>query len=81
MLVSIFVFIIVLSILVFVHELGHFVSAKLCNIYVDQFSIGMPPRLFGIKIGETDYCIGALPIGGYVKMAGQEDGPLDEKER
>ncbi len=81
MLVSIFVFIIVLSILVFVHELGHFVSAKLCNIYVDQFSIGMPPRLFGIKIGETDYCIGALPIGGYVKMAGQEDVPLDEKER
>lgn len=78
---SIFVFIVVLSILVFVHELGHFVSAKLCNIYVDQFSIGMPPRLFGIKIGETDYCVGALPIGGYVKMAGQEDVPLDEKER
>ncbi|HOQ33008.1 MAG TPA: RIP metalloprotease RseP [Candidatus Hydrogenedens sp.] len=81
MLFSIFVFIIVLSILIFVHELGHFVSAKLCNIYVDQFSIGMPPRLFGIKIGETDYCVGALPIGGYVKMAGQEDVPLDEKER
>lgn len=81
MLFSIFVFIAVLSILVFVHELGHFVSAKLCNIYVDQFSIGMPPRLFGIKIGETDYCVGALPIGGYVKMAGQEDVPLDEKER
>ncbi|MGC9054993.1 MAG: site-2 protease family protein, partial [Candidatus Hydrogenedens sp.] len=81
MLFSILVFIVVLSILIFVHELGHFVSAKLCNIYVDQFSIGMPPRLVGIKIGETDYCIGALPIGGYVKMAGQEDVPLDEKER
>jgi len=81
MLFSIFVFIVVLSVLIFVHELGHFVSAKLCNIYVDQFSIGMPPRLLGIKIGETDYCIGALPIGGYVKMAGQEDVPLDDKER
>ncbi len=81
MLFSIFIFVVVLSILVFVHELGHFVAAKLCNIYVDQFSIGMPPRLFGIKIGETDYCIGALPIGGYVKMAGQEDVPMDDKER
>jgi len=81
MLFSIFIFIVVLSILVFVHELGHFVSAKLCNIYVDQFSIGMPPRLFGIKLGETDYCIGALPIGGYVKMAGQEDVPMDDEER
>ncbi len=81
MLFSIIVFIAVLSLLVFVHELGHFISAKLCNIYVDQFSIGMPPRLFGIKIGETDYCVGALPIGGYVKMAGQEDIPLDDEER
>lgn len=81
MILSIFIFIAVLSLLIFVHELGHFISAKLCNIYVDQFSIGMPPRLFGIKIGETDYCIGALPIGGYVKMAGQEDIPLDDEER
>ncbi|HOK08256.1 MAG TPA: site-2 protease family protein [Candidatus Hydrogenedens sp.] len=81
MIFSIVVFVIVLSILVFVHELGHFISAKLCNVYVDQFSIGMPPRVIGVKIGETDYCIGALPIGGYVKMAGQEDVPLDEKER
>lgn len=81
MVFSIVVFIAVLSLLVFVHELGHFISGKLCNIYIDQFSIGMPPRLFGIKIGETDYCVGALPIGGYVKMAGQEDFPLDEAER
>ncbi|MCX8064817.1 MAG: site-2 protease family protein [Candidatus Hydrogenedentes bacterium] len=81
MLFSIIVFIAVLSLLVFVHELGHFISGKLCNIYIDQFSIGMPPRLFGVRIGETDYCIGALPIGGYVKMAGQEDIPLDDAER
>ncbi len=78
---SVLVFILVLSLLIFVHELGHFIAAKLCGIYVDRFSIGMPPRLFGIKIGETDYCIGALPIGGFVKMAGQEDAPLTEEER
>ncbi len=75
------VFLLVLSLLVFVHELGHFVAAKLCNIYCDRFSIGMPPRIFGFKWGETDYCIGALPFGGYVKMAGQEDAPLSDEER
>ena len=66
-------FIIVLSLLIFVHELGHYLVAKLSGIRVDRFSIGMPPRLFGIKIGETDYCISAVPIGGYVALAGQSD--------
>ncbi|PCJ63836.1 MAG: hypothetical protein COA73_04930 [Candidatus Hydrogenedentota bacterium] len=74
-------FLAVLGVLVFVHELGHFVAAKLCGVYVDRFSLGMPPRIFGIKIGDTDYCIGLLPIGGYVKMAGQEDAPLSDEER
>src|SRR5690606_25963797 len=46
-----------------------------------RFSVGMPPRVVGFKWGETDYCIGALPIGGFVKMAGQEDAPLSEEER
>lgn len=78
---SIFIFICVLSLLVFFHELGHFLAAKSCGIYVDRFSIFMPPRLFGLRIGETDYCLGAFPIGGYVKMAGQEDTPLSEEER
>lgn len=81
MISSIVIFILVLSLLVFVHELGHFVAAKACGIYVDRFSIGMPPRILGFKWGETDYCIGALPIGGFVKMAGQEDSPLSEEER
>jgi len=81
MIVSILIFLIVLSVLIFVHELGHFLAAKACGIYVDRFSIGMPPRIAGVKVGETDYCIGALPIGGFVKMAGQEDAPLDEAER
>lgn len=78
---SILIFLLVLSFLVFFHEMGHFLAAKACNIYVDRFSIGMPPRIIGFKWGETDYCIGALPIGGFVKMAGQEDAPLSEEER
>lgn len=78
---SIAIFLLVLGALIFFHELGHFAAAKACGIYVDQFSLGMPPRVAGIKIGETDYCIGALPIGGFVKMAGQEDAPLSEEER
>ncbi len=78
---SFIIFLLVLSFLIFFHELGHFLAAKACNIYVDRFSIGMPPRAFGIKWGETDYCIGALPIGGFVKMAGQEDAPMSEEER
>jgi len=78
---GILVFILVLGLLVAFHEFGHFIAAKACNVYVDRFSVGMPPRIFGIKIGETDYCIGALPLGGFVKMAGQEDAPLDDEQR
>ncbi|HNR34669.1 MAG TPA: site-2 protease family protein [Candidatus Hydrogenedentes bacterium] len=81
LLFDILIFIVVLGILVFFHELGHFLAAKACNVYVDRFSLGMPPRVAGIRIGETDYCVGALPLGGYVKMAGQEDTPLTDEER
>ncbi len=81
MFVDVLLFLLVLSALIFFHELGHFLAAKACGIYVDRFSVGMPPRLFGARLGETDYCLGALPIGGFVKMAGQEDAPLSEEER
>lgn len=81
MIFNLLVFLAVLSVLVFVHELGHFLAAKWCGVYVKRFSIGMPPRVFGVQIGETDYCIGALPFGGFVMMAGQEDVPLTEEER
>ncbi len=67
----------VLSVLVFFHELGHFMLAKLFGVRVERFSIGFPPRLFGVKIGETDYCISAIPLGGYVKMAGVIDESMD----
>ena len=81
MLFNIAVFLIVLGVLIFFHELGHFLAAKSFGIYCERFSLGMPPRLWGIKWGETDYCIGMLPIGGYVKMAGQEDAPRSEEEQ
>lgn len=67
-----------LGILVFVHELGHFILAKLVGIRVDRFSLGFPPRLIGKKIGDTDYCISWIPLGGYVKMAGMIDESLDK---
>ena len=62
--------IVVLGVLVFAHELGHFLAAKRSGIRVHQFSIGFWPKIIGIKRGETDYCISAIPLGGYVKMAG-----------
>ena len=52
---DIVVFVLVLGLLIFVHELGHFVAAKLCGVYCSRFSLGMAPRLFGVKLGETDY--------------------------
>src|SRR5580698_10612295 len=68
---------IVLGIMIFVHEWGHFMAAKLCGVRVDVFSLGFGPRLFGVKRGDTDYRVSALPFGGYVRMAG--DNPLEER--
>src|SRR5579875_2594841 len=73
-LVSIVSFFLVLSVMVLVHELGHFFVAKACGVRVETFSLGFPPRLFGIKFGDTDYCVGALPFGGFVKMTGENPG-------
>ena len=70
----------VLGVLIFVHEVGHFLVAKLFKIKVERFSIGYPPRIAGKKIGETDYCISAVPFGGYVKIAGMVDESLDEEK-
>jgi len=67
-----FSFIVVLGILIFVHELGHFLAARLCGVGVERFSLGFGPRLFGKKIGITDYQVSAIPLGGYVKMIGEE---------
>jgi regulator of sigma E protease len=74
---TIFYFIITIGILVLVHEMGHFLAAKFFKMRVDTFSLGFPPRAFGKKIGETDYCISWIPIGGYVKIAGMIDESFD----
>lgn len=73
MLITIISFILVLSILVLVHELGHFLTAKKMGVKVEEFGFGFPPRLFGKKIGETLYSINALPIGGFVKLYGEDE--------
>lgn len=70
---TILAFIFVLGLLVFVHELGHFIAAKRSGIRVERFSLGFPPKLIGKKIGETEYCIGVVPLGGYVKMFGENE--------
>jgi regulator of sigma E protease len=70
-LIALVSFIILLSIMVFVHEFGHFIVAKFFKVRVEAFSIGMGPRLFGYKYGETDYRICLFPIGGYVMMTGE----------
>jgi regulator of sigma E protease len=68
---------VVLGVLVLLHEWGHFIAAKWCGVRVDVFSIGFGPRLWGFKRGDTDYRLSALPLGGYVRMAG--DNPVEER--
>jgi regulator of sigma E protease len=75
---SIFVVIVVLGLMILVHELGHFLAAKLFRVRVLTFSIGFGKRLFGFKRGDTDYRVSVLPLGGYVKMAG--DDPSEVRE-
>jgi regulator of sigma E protease len=80
--VSILSFIVVLGVLIFVHEVGHFVFAKLFGVGVEKFSLGFGPKLVGWKKGETEYLISAFPLGGYVKMVGEgDDAELSEEEK
>ena len=75
------VFIIILAVLVLIHELGHFFAAKKNGILVEEFGFGFPPRLFGFKMGETLYSVNLLPIGGFVKLFGEEyhEGESDKR--
>ncbi len=66
-----FATLLVLGVLIFVHELGHFLVAKWAGIRVERFSLGFPPKMIGFTKGETEYCISWVPLGGYVKMAGE----------
>jgi len=72
MFVSFFIFIFILSLLVLIHELGHFFVAKKNGIRVEEFGIGFPPKLKGIQRGETEYTINAIPLGGFVRLYGEE---------
>ncbi|MCF7885347.1 MAG: RIP metalloprotease RseP [Candidatus Marinimicrobia bacterium] len=69
--------IVVVGGIVFVHELGHYTFAKLSGMRVEQFSIGFPPKIYGKKIGETEYQISAIPLGGFVKVTGVIDESMD----
>ena len=74
--------IVLLGVIIFVHELGHFLSAKLVGVRVLKFSLGFGPKLIGRKFGETEYLISSIPFGGYVKMFGEEPGEeLKEEEK
>jgi len=73
MLISILIFMAVLSVLILVHEFGHFFVARKSGIKVEEFGFGLPPRLFGKKIGETIYSVNALPFGGFVRLYGEQD--------
>ena len=70
-------FLLALTILVFVHEFGHFITAKYFGMRVERFSIGFPPTILGRKYGDTEYAVGATPLGGYVKINGMIDESLD----
>src|SRR5712691_3736781 len=72
---NIVVALLVLSVIIVIHELGHFLVAKFFKIKVETFSVGFGPRLIGFRKGDTDYRISAFPLGGYVKMAGET--PMD----
>ena len=77
-LISIASFIFILGSAVVLHEFGHFIIAKLFKIRVETFSVGFGPRLFGKKWGQTDYRVSAIPLGGYVKLGGDEsNAPLE----
>lgn len=77
--IGFFVFFLILSILVLIHEFGHFIVARKNGVWVEEFGIGLPPRVFGKKIGETLYSVNALPFGGFVKLHGEssEEGISD----
>ena len=77
---TIILFLLILGVIVFFHELGHFVMAKLYGVKVEEFAIGFPPKIFGVKKGETEYRLNWVPLGGYCKIVG-EDGEEKDNPR
>jgi len=79
--ISLIIFLLILSALVIIHEFGHFIAAKKSGVGVEEFAIGFPPRLFAFKKGETTYTINLFPIGGFVKLFGEEYKEIEGKEK
>jgi regulator of sigma E protease len=75
--IEILAFIFVLGLLIFAHELGHFVVAKMSGIRVETFSLGFPPKMISFRKGDTEYCLSWIPLGGYVKMSGEKPEESD----
>ena len=75
---SLIITLIIFTVIVVVHEWGHFIMAKLCNVYIEEFAVGMGPKLFGFKHGDTMYSLRILPIGGYCRMA--DEKPQDSNK-
>lgn len=78
---SILLFLAILSFLIFIHELGHFLVAKKAGMRVDEFALGFPPRIWSKKKGETVYALNAIPFGGYVKIYGEQPGEQEDDPR
>src|SRR4030067_2386896 len=70
---SVIPFVVIIIVLIVVHELGHFVTGKLAGAKVLEFGLGYPPRLWAIKRGDTEYSVNILPLGGFVRLLGEED--------
>jgi len=71
--VTIIIFLLVLGMLIFIHEMGHYISARMMGVKVEEFGIGFPPRIFGVRRGETLYSLNWIPLGGFCKLLGEED--------
>ena len=78
--INLLLFVIILGVIVFVHEFGHFIFAKITGVYVYEFALGMGPKICGLKKGETDYNLRAIPIGGFCQLAGEDLDDDDDKE-
>ncbi len=81
MLTTLLAFLVVVGIIVTLHELGHFLAARLTGMRVNKFSIGFPPRIYSRKIGQTEFSVSWIPLGGYVQIAGMVDESLDEENK
>lgn len=79
MFITAIVFVVILGILVCIHELGHFTVARWIGVHVEEFGFGLPPRIWGKKVGKTVYSLNWLPIGGFVKLAGEDEANIEHK--